>query len=263
MNKIITITIITIILNYGLFAQEVIPRGYYNTLGNNNFELSIKFGVENIIIDNTFHIKNYLGTPLLLDNWSKAEVLFNDGKYYNLPNVNYDALDDTFLVYLKHYKPEYNQFASEDFPLITLTDNSLIAISLINEQDTARFVQVSPERFVQKPKTKFFEYFAVEPKEALVLKSIYKKIEKNHMKDMPYSNSLEDYQFLTLNTYYIKNKNKFFVSVHLNKKSVIKAIGDSAAEKKLKKYIKTNHLKMTKPKDVQKLLTYYFDELSR
>ncbi len=250
--------------NFNLSAQEAIPLGVNSMINMFQYELSKKFGAENISIDDKIYIKNYVGSPLLLSKWSKAEALFNDGNLYTIPNVNYDALDDIFIIYLKNYKSEYDQFASEDFPLVSLTNESLIAIALSNNEDgTVRFVRVSPGHFINKSKTRFFQYFTVKPKDALILKSVYKKVRKNHMRDMPYTNNLDEYQFLTFDTYYIKNKDKFFTPVHLGKKAILKAIDDPSAEKALKKYIKTQHLKMKKPEDVQKLLEYYFKELRK
>lgn len=253
-----------IITNFLVFSQEALPLGVHSMVSMYQDELTKKFGLDNIIIDDNLHIKNYAGSPLLLAKWSKAEALFNDGKYYKIPNANYDALDDIFVIYLKNYNDEFNNIASKDFPLVALASDNLIAIALTNDEDgTLRFVQVSPGRFISQPKTKFFQYFTIKPKDALVLKSVYKKVKNNHLKDMPYSDSPEAFEFKTFSTYYIKNKNKIFVPLHLGKKAVLKAIGDSAAIKVLKKYIKTHHLKMTKPENVQKLLEYYFEEVRK
>ena len=256
------IILLLVISTTGLFAQEAMPLGVSSMVGMYRDVLNNKFGKGNVEIDDNLHIKNHVGSPLLLSKWSKAEALFNDGKLYTLPYVNYDALDDSFLVYLKNLKSDFKGIASEDFPLVKLTDKNIVAIALTNNEDgIKRFVRVSPNRFAGVPKTRFFEYFSVKPKDALVLKSTYKKIKKNHMKGMPYTDSSEDFEFKTFSTYYIKNKDKIFVPAHLGKKAVLKAINDPAAVKPLKKYIKAKHLKMSNPEDVQKLLEYYFKEL--
>lgn len=256
------ILLLTLLTNFSILSQESLPSQFISMIGLVQNELTAK-NAENIHIGNTLDIVNYTGTPVMLSKWSKAEVLLKDGKTYTIPYVNYDALDDVFLIYLKNYKPEYSQIASKKFPLVTLTPQNIVAIALSNDEDgTVRFVQVSPKRFANIPKTKFMEYFTIQPKDALILKSVYKKIKKNFMRDMAYTNSNEDFQFLTFYTYYIKNKNKLFISTHLGKKNILKAIGDPDAIKPLKKYIKAQHLKMSKPEDVQKLLEYYFKELN-
>ncbi len=247
-----------------LFSQEALPLGVSALVDVYKGELNNQFGKGNIEIDDNLKIKNHVGSPLLLTKWSKAEVLFNDGKLYTIPYVNYNAYDDSFLIYLKGLKSDFKGMASEDFPLVKLTGKNVIAIALTNDEDgTVRFVRVLPNRFAGAPKTSFFEYFSVKPKDALILKSTYKKIKKNHMKGMPYSDSSEDFEFKTFSTYYIKNKDKIFVPVHLSKKAILKAINDPSAVKPLKKYIKAHHLKMGKPQDVQKLLAYYFNELKK
>ncbi len=259
--KRIIILLLTFITT-GLFAQEALPLGVSSMVDMYQDVLNNKFGKGNIEIDDNLHIKNHVGSPLLLSKWSKAEVLFDDGKLYTIPYVNYDALDDSFLVYLKNLRSDYKGIASVDFPLVKLTGDNIITIALTNNEDgVKRFVRISPNRFAGSPKTQFFEYFSVKPKDALVLKSTYKKIKKNHMKGMPYTDSSEDFEFKTFSTYYIKNKDKLFVPTHLGKKAVLKAINDPAAVKPLKKYIKTHHLKMSHPEDVQKLLEYYFKGL--
>lgn len=250
---------LSFLINSVIFSQDVISSDYKSMIGMYKSGLSQRFGEENIIIDDNIHIKNYAGSPLLLQKWSKAEALFNDGELITLPNVNYDALDDLFLIYLKNYKPDYNNIASDKFPFAAITSDNLIAVALTNDEDgTVRFVQVSPGRFATKPKTRFFEYFTVKPKDAYILRSIHKKVKKNHMRDMAYSSSQEDFEFKQYSTYYIKNKYKTFVPVRLGRKAVIKAIDDPEAVKTLKKYIKKQQLKMSNPKDVQKLLAYYF-----
>ncbi len=254
------LVLLSLLVGNAMFSQQVFPFGV-DTMTSLYQKLRPKqlFAEDDIIVDDNLHIKNHIGSPLLLPKWAKAEVLFNDGKLYTIPNVNYDALDDLFLIYLEHYTPEFNDIASKDFPVIALTRQNLIAIALISdEKKTMRFVQVSPGRFIKKPKTKFFEYFSLQPKDAFILKSIYKKINKNYLKDMAFSDSPDDFEFKTYSTYFIKNKYKTFVPVHLNKKAVLKAINDPGAVKTLKKYIKAQHLKMSKPEDVQKLLEYYF-----
>ena len=257
------LVLLSLLVSNLMVSQQVFPFGVDTMVGlYQKLRPKQLFTEDEITIDDNFHIKNHIGSPLLLPKWARAEVLFNDGKLYTIPNVNYDALDDLFVIYLKHYTKEFDDIASKDFPVIALTRQNLIAIALISdEKKTMRFVKVSPGRFINKPKTEFFEYFSLQPKDAFILKSIYKKIKKNYLKDMAFSDSPDDFEFKTYSIYYIKNKAKLFVPVRLGKKSVLKAINDPGAEKALKKYIKANHLNMRTPQDVQKLLAYYFKEL--
>jgi len=229
----------------------------------NSYVLSSIFGQSVVSVDDeTLHIKDYKGSPLLLPRWTEADVLFNDGVTQHLPLVNYDALSDQFIVYLKNLEKDIDGVVSKKFPLIALNKKSIISVELSNKNGRKKFVRVNAVRFQKKPKTEFFEYFSSHPKKAYVLKSYYKKIMQNYLNGMPYTASHELYAFRTYTHYYIRNKYKVFVSTGLNKKSILKALDDGKQNKTLKKYIKENKLKMSHPEDVQKLLEYYFDELA-
>jgi len=219
-----------------------------------------KFVQENITIDDNISVVNHKGSLLLLDKWAEATILFDDGKLYKLPYVNYVATDDFFVIYLKDLSPEEMKgLATPDFPIISLVTDHVIALTLKNDEDGEhKFVKVSDLRFQTKPKTRFFEYFSNQPKDAKVLKSTYKKLKENKMQAIGYTDSHEDYEFITYSSYYIINKDKQFVLTSLSKNAVLKVLNDPDHKKELKKYIKKQKLKMSKPEDVQKFLDYYF-----
>ena len=238
----------------GLFKGDV--QGNLNV-----YSISTPGGEDDVDIDyKNIQIRGYKGSPLLLYRWAKAEVLFNDGKFYKIPYVNYDALSDQFVVYLKDFKGEIKGMANDKFPLIALNKKSIVSISLKNENEHKKFIHLTPVRFLEEPKSEFFEYFSEHPKDAYVLKSYYKKITQNRLKAVPYTDSPETYAFKTYIRYYILNKDKTYVSTNLSKKNVLSALGDKAREAELKKYIKKNKLRLSRPEDVQKLLEYYFKE---
>jgi len=266
MKKITFIFALLIILP--LSAQEGFPLNSMLSLyGKQNAGsiLESQFGRNAISIDDdNISIKNYKGSLLLLNTWSQGVIKFTDGREVRIPYMNYDALNDNFIVYFKNLKEPIDGVATPDLPLAGIKTESVVSIVLQNEMDgTKKFIKASPNRFAEKPKTRYFEFFSDQAKDASVLKSTYKKIKTNHLKGMPYSDSNEDYEFKTYHQYYIKNKNKIFVPVRLNKKGVLKALHDQQNNKVLKKYIKKQHLKMGNPVDVQKFLDYYFQNFQQ
>jgi len=227
--------------------------------------LQNNFGKNNIVIDDdNIKISGYLGSPLLFDTWVNGTVLFRDGKKYELPNMNYDAVEDHFIVYIKNLDKNIGDIANKDFPLIGLNDDSIIFVSIREDNGFRNFVKILPEHFNMKPKTVFFEYYSDKPEKAYVLKSYFKKIGDNKLKDVPNSNSLEEYAFIKYQKYYIKNKDGLYISKNsLSKKKIFQILNDRSKEKDLKKFIKNRKLKMSRPKDVQLLLSYYYDTLSK
>jgi len=261
LSGILLLSILHLSAQEDLFTGTGLFKG--DVHGNiNAYTISTRFGEDALEIDDkNIQIKGYKGSPFLLYKWAKAEVLFNDGKFYKIPYVNYDALSDQFVAYLKDFKDEIKGMVNPEFPLIALNKNSIVSISLQNENEHKKFIHLTPVRFLEKPKSEFFEYFSEHPKDAYVLKSYYKKITQNRLKAVPYTDSHETYAFKTYTRYYILNKDKTYVSTKLGKKNVLNSLGDKAREAELKKYIKKNKLKMSRPEDVQKLLEYYFKEL--
>ncbi len=231
----------------------------------NASSLKNTFGADNIVIDDeNIKITQYLGSPLLFETWLEAKVLFNDGKYYHIPKTNYDAIGDHFIVYVKDLKNELDNSTKKNFPLIALKNESIIHISFRNGLEVRNFIKISPEHFNNKPKTIFFEYFSTKPGKAYIIKNYYKKITRNKLKNMPYSDSPEEFVFKTYQVYFIKNPDGIYVSkTSLGKKKVFQILNDKPVEKKLKSFIKEHKLKMTNPKDVQKLLSYYYDDLKK
>ena len=259
--------ILSMWISISLTAQEnFVYANYIN--GTNKHELGAtslvsSFGKENIFLDdNIIKINNYKGTPLLLKSWAQAEVLFSDGKLYKMPYVNYDALSDQFVVYLKGNKVKNNELFDKDLPLISLKPEDVVSLTLKNADNYRKFIKVSELHFLNPPKTRFFEYYSDSPEDAFVLRSYLKKIAHNRLSDMPYSDSLEEFVFNYYDQDYIKNNNGMYIPVKLKKKTVFKVLNDPKHEKALKNYIKKHKLKMSKPEDVQKLLEYYYKELT-
>ena len=257
-----------VLIAWTTFAQEDLPLNVMINLyqGEGAGAVSAieqQFGRKAISIDDNLKIKNYKGSPLLLDKWAHAGILFTDGRLVKIPYANYDAVNDNFMIYFKGLKEPVEGVATPEFPLAGMKTESVVAISLKNDYDGLhRFIKVNPQRFSNQPKTIFFEYYSERPKDAAILKSVYKKISPNRLKGMPYSDSPEDYEFKTYSSFYLKNKDKVFVPVRLSKKGVLKAIDDKQNEKALKKFIKKQKLKMSNPKDVQTLMDYYFKTYS-
>ena len=260
LSGILLLSVLHLFAQEDLFSGSGLFRG--DIQGNLNVYSISTPGAEDAVEigDKNIHIRGYKGSPFLLYRWAQAEVLFNDGKFYKIPYVNYDALSDQFVVYLKDFKGEVKGLTNKKFPLIALNKESIVSISLKNESEHKKFIRLSPVRFLEKPKSEFFEYFSSHPKNAYILKSYYKKITQNRLKAVPYTDSHETYAFKTYVRYYILNKNKVYVWAKRGKKNILNALGDKAREAELKKYIKQNKLKLTRPEDVQKLLEYYFKE---
>ncbi len=264
MKKILLLLILT--LTPGVYAQESLPGdlgAFVTWMKSNSGELMpVSFGLENIQVEDNIHINNYIGSPLLLPKWVPADVLFNDGKLYRLPDVNYDALDDSFMIYFKDLKKDIPGLVIKEVPILNLKGQNVLKVTLYTNSDgVKKFVRVSPINFIEKPKQHFFEYFTDRPKNALILKETYKKVETNKLKGMAYSDSGEDYAIKTYKRYYIKTKDHLFKQVNLSKRGILKALNDSKNEKTLKKYIKKQKIKMNHPKDVQKFLEYYFQTI--
>ncbi len=244
------------------YGQQSLPGdlGAFLTWAmQNSGELKpVSFGLENINIDDNITIKNYIGSPLWLPKWVKADVLFNDRKLYHLPHVNYDALDDSFMIYFKDLKKDIPGFVSTEVPILNLKSDNLLTVTLFDKEDgVKKFVRVSYLNFSEKPKQHFFQYFSDKPKNALILKEIYKVVVYNKLKGMPYSDANEDYAIKTYKRFYIKTKGSLFKPASLGKRNILKILNDKSHERDLKKYIKKQGLKMNRPQDVQKFLSYY------
>ncbi len=261
-----TLTFLTLLILNSIFAQDNLT-GRLSFLGTENQVNSVnittgleqRFGRKAIRIDdNGIEIENYLDSPMLLSEWAPGKVAFTDNKVYNLPALNYDAIGDHFIMYLKDIKKSIEGVVSKDFPIIGLQDKSIVTVTMQTSEGPVKFARVNSIRFNSQPKTKFLQYFSHDIDHAYLLKSTYKKISHNSLRDLPYSDNPEEYAFKTYSSYYMLNNNKIYVPVQLGKKSILKALHDKSREKELKKYIKSHKLKMNKPEDVQKLLAHYY-----
>jgi hypothetical protein len=260
--------LILVLLSFSGYSQEDNFLGsslfYFSKDGILNISsLENTFGKDNIVIDDqNIKISQYLGSPLLFEEWLEAEVLFDDAKRYRIPYVNYDAIGDHFIIYVKNLSKEVGDIADKKFPIIGLKDESIINISLSDKNGIRNFIKITPEHFNVKPKTVFFEYFSENPGKVYIVKNYYKTITRNKLKDMPYSDTPEEFVFKTYQNYFIKNPDGIFViKSSLGKKKVFRILNDKSNENKLKAFIKKRKLRMSNPVDVQKLLEYYYDEL--
>ena len=224
---------------------------YLNTFGSvKDYKSSVYFNDGKIII------KNAKGSPLLYKGWKKCVIKFADGRKNSLSNVNYDALNDHFVMYIKNYTDEFSKYASKNFPVVMLKDEPIFQVNIL-DNEVHQYVKISESNFAFKPKNKFFEFFSENFKNIFVLKKSRKKLEDSPKKPIYIVDNSKPYRYILSNQYFVKNKNKKFVETLLKKSRIFQALHDPANEKALKKFVKKNKLKLKKPRDVQKMMEYY------
>ncbi len=216
-----------------------------------------------VVNDQNLYLSNYKGTPMLMKQWSEGIVFFNDGKKIAYPNINYDALSDHFIIYFKNLAKDIKGVASTQLPIASLQDQSVLYLQMFDGNKQRKFIKLNPVLFVRKPKTLFFEYFSNDWQKVYIVKSYWKNVQKNQDVNSPLYNETASMKLMQHSAYYIKNKDGIFEKVRLKKKSILKTLNDKQAEKTLMDFAKRNRLSWSKPQDVQKILAYYFENITR
>jgi len=256
MKKFIILIFVYFLSQIGVVNAQAIrivtPGNYYEDFG-------ITDDVPNVFFDDgEIIVKNTLGSPLFYSDWMKCSVKFFDGTENSLSNVNYDAANDHFIMYIKNYTDEFSKYATRDFPLVMLDDSSILQIILLDKKNKHKYVHISENNFYTEPRSKFFEFFADQIKDAYLLKNNHKEIRTNRSKSIStLQGDWKKNKYYNSSQYYIKNKDGIFVKTDLKKSKIFQALHDPANRKDLKEFVKKNKLKLKKPRDVQKMMEYY------
>ena len=209
-------------------------------------------------IDGKIEVTDTQGTPLLFKEMVPGRLLLDD-KNMNFPKINYDAFQDHFLLFSKNAIKS----SPDHLPFYQLSDNSIRIVNILEKNKPRTFIHINPSKFSNIPQTRFMEIFTTDPGKAFVLVS-YKKIHDKTHRNVEYMVESWDkkYKFKLNKKFYVLNPEGFYVETKLGKSSILKLIHDKNHNKDLKHFIKQNHLNLNKPNDVQKLMEYYYLELS-
>ncbi len=205
---------------------------------NSNPQL-IQMMHRSLVVEKEAYLHVY-GNPFVDKDFEKGEIIFKDSsRVKNVPlrlNTYTDNIEFT-----------YND-----------------TIKVISSPDIINYVKFGNRKFIYSRykegafyKNGFFEILADGNTRLLLHRETIIKREQLPPSDYEGGN-FRDY-FRTAQTYYIKNGVNPSKRISKSKKSVLKALGDH--RKELEKYIKGNHLKMSK-EDALIDLVYYYNSLS-
>ncbi len=224
-------------------------------------DLAQTTNLENVeFLNHKIKIKNHKGSPMLFSKWQEASIQFIDGKHYTLPFINYDATNDNFIVEVNpELVKEFGNNINPELPLVKFQNSAIV--SVLFTDGNRHFINIPSNHFKNDPHWQFFEYFSQNAGKAYFVVKHTKEAKKTPTKVTYISEVNDDYKYVKTDTYYFKNQQGEFVETSLKKSKILKSINDKAHENQLKKYIKSEHLRLKKPEDVQKLLKYYHQVL--
>ncbi len=255
MKNLLLLLLLTIALN--IRAQGIIEDGKSSTVFSMNkttmFSISTPEKTKITFEDNMLIISNTAGSPFLYLRMKKGRVYY-DKSILDFDNINYDALDDHFVIYSPEFKVK-----NSNLPLVQLNDNDIKAVIISNKKEKRFFIPVLFTKFKNRPKHNFFEIYTQDTSNALILTEIIKYRGLTHRNEgVQDENWNKKYKFFTTENYYVLNKDGKYIKTKLGKANIFRALRDKESEKSLKVFAKKNKLKWNKPKDIQKILEYYF-----
>ncbi|MGJ8745239.1 hypothetical protein [Polaribacter sp.] len=192
--------------------------------------------------DMKYNVDGIDGHQYLLDEWGTGKIIIND---------SIDAVQSRIQLDLVSGEPIIGN-ASRAKKGFILRDKSITGFVINNTP----FVRIAKEKFTEEVDRDYFAVPTLSDKNYLIIN--YNKILKEpYVLNNGYNDSSElKKKYVTIKKYYILTKNDTYVNVKLKEKYILKELEDK--KKELKKYIKSNKLKLKNEADVVKLLTYYY-----
>ncbi|MEE9409132.1 MAG: hypothetical protein V3V28_13775 [Polaribacter sp.] len=180
------------------------------------------------------------GHQYLLDEWGYGQITINDSINAPQARIQYDMVAG---------EPIIGNAARAKKGFI-LRDKSVTGFVINNTS----FVRIETNRFVDDV---YRNYFAVPTlsKGNYLLIDYNKTLKEPYVLNNGYNNTELNKKYVTIKKFYILNKDNKYANVRLKEKDILKVLSDK--KKELKKYIKSNRLKVKNESDAVKLLAYY------
>jgi hypothetical protein len=191
--------------------------------------------VNNQATASSIDVKNYKGSPYLDETFVLGKILFNNAK--NIPaRLRYNAYSDEFEFYDRN---KISALLKLDNTKIVLGDK-LFVLKKIDDNGIIRKGYF--QELVKKGSIKLY-------------KKLYKKFMEAKKATSSYGAD-KPARFETKFDYFIeRNDNLGLRKLNLKKKEIIKTLQDK--DTAIKKFIKSNSLKLSREPDLIKLFTYY------
>ena len=183
------------------------------------------------------------GSPFFSDNWLDGIVKLADGKLYKDVKLKYDqVLDEVFFLGKNDAIMVFKSPVLE-FKIVTVAVNGFL-----NE---AYFVNGFAPIDGATEKSYYQKLIYENGSKLQLLKRTIKKIYESRV----YNSAITDKTIEPIVFYYISDGKKVLKRIKLDRKSIVKSIGDKQNE--LEKFMEANKLDLKKEEGLIKLITYY------
>lgn len=201
-----------------------------------NDELSSSSGSA-ILVSKNIKDDSVIGSPYLNEDWNSTIILnTRDGKNYKIPKANLNTMSGKFFFKSSNDSVYEVTIQNIDFVKFPSKGSNLLFRLLEFEKGYAYFNILTTGKRV-----KFYRKF----------NSVIRKGSVNPMSN----EQLTKDKVYVRKDYYLKNEG-VIVSVKLNRKGILRSIGDKY-KGEVNKFVKQNKLSFKKEKDVIKIIDYY------
>lgn len=186
------------------------------------------------------------GNPYLYDEWKEGYLVINDTVISLQKKIQVDLEKGELIVGIGEGRG------------MIMDDKSITGFAINKEKSVAKhlYVRLEPSQFEDTDRiSHFYEVISNLEKTNYLVKEEQKYLyDPNRSRGYQTENSLP-MEWKKRTYYFIKNSNGKYIKTKLNKKAVLKVLGDK--NKEVKSYVASNKINLKKENDVVKLLNYY------
>lgn len=186
------------------------------------------------------------GTPYFNEEWKTGDVYFLDGTKIIQINIRYNI-----------YQGELEFKNSTSGQIFVINRNMIDGFKINEQKDSLHFTYISLKPYKQGDKS--IVQVLYEGKTRLLLK--HKKAFKKADYQGAYAIGEKYDEYKDDKDYYLVTDSETIQKIRLNKKSVLKALGDNQSV--LKEFASMNQIDFKNPGDILKLLVFYDSQKSK